>query len=860
MKSRQMRSHRRFSVERLEDRALLSGGSPGPGSLNPGFGTGGVVTSSPIFGPTSDIGVAIQQQSDGKIVVAGTARGVESQSAFSLARYNSGGSLDTTFGDAGTVFTPFVSGTVAASVSAMAIEPDGKIVVVGTVNGTIDNNSVEEFALARYNPNGSLDTSFGTGGEVLTDFGADSISEATSVAIAATGQIVVAGPATIDGTGNFGVAEYNANGSLDQTFGTGGEATANFGPNGTIILPAVGLALQSNGQIVVAGPVNHGPVTDLGLARFNSNGRLDNGFGTGGLVDTSFGTANFSTVAGVALEPGTGAIVVAGTVDASSTEEVALARYNASNGSLDQSFGTGGEVITPAAPETLSTAAGMAIQPADGAIVVTGMSSGFDRRGNSFQDFITARYRASNGSLDPGFGTGGEVLTTFGNGSSTNGSGVAIQANGEIVAVGFVAFNSGGTVAGFAVARFQSNGNLDPGFETGGEVITNVPGPSSDVAAGEAIQSNGQIVVAGTASVFGPDGSDPGVFEISEDFALTRFNSDGSLDTSFGNDGSVLTDFGGGENQAVGVTIQPDGKILVVGSVDGDIGVARYNPNGSLDTSFGNGGEVLVNFSGGAGAAGLVLQSNGKIVLAGTSSDDFALARLNPNGTLDTSFGTGGEVLTSFGADMAAGATGVALQSNGQIVVVGLIVEPVTFNDEFAVARYTTTGALDKTFGHQGEVTTSFGKNTSAAAKAVAIQSNGEIVVVGTVENANTLTSNFALVRYNTSGKLDNTFGTGGEVTSSFAGSATCVAIQSDGQIVVVGSVPGGIGVARFNADGSLDQGFGEGGLVVTSFGTSPSETANAAGVAITSNGDILVVGTTTDDFQSDFALISLIG
>ena len=171
------------------------------------------------------------------------------------------------------------------------------------------------------------------------------------------------------------------------------------------------------------------------------------------------------------------------------------------------------------------------------------------------------------------------------------------------------------------MARYTPSGNLDRSFGTRGEVITNIPGPSSDVAAGEAIQSDGKIVEVGTASVFAPDGS------IIGDFALTRINADGSVDTHFGTNGSVLTNFGDGSIQAVGVAIQVDGRIVVAGTLTNgefvqEIVLARYNKDGSLDRSFGVGGEVVTDFGDdtSATAAGLAVDSRGRIVVAGTVS------------------------------------------------------------------------------------------------------------------------------------------------------------------------------------------------------------------------------------------------
>ena len=309
------------------------------------------------------------------------------------------------------------------------------------------------------------------------------------------------------------------------------------------------------------------------------------------------------------------------------------------------------------------------------------------------------------------------------------------------------------------------------------EVITNVPGTSSDVAAGEAIQPDGKIVAVGTASVVAPDGS------ILGDIALTRFNADGSVDTSFGTNGSVLTNFGDGSIQAIAAAIAPGGKIVVVGTLTNgefvqEIVLARYNKDGSLDTSFGTGGEVLTSFGDdtSATASGVAVDPNGRIVVGvGTVSgfdaadnffQDFALVRYSASGKLDASFGTGGEVLTSFGDDTSATAAGVAIVPGGKVVVAGSITDPDTFNNDFAVARYNSNGQLDAGFGSGGEVTTSFGPNTSATAVGVALQPDGKIVVAGTVRrgfraSSFTLAAYVGLKRYNTDGKaLDAMFGT----------------------------------------------------------------------------------------------------
>jgi uncharacterized delta-60 repeat protein len=250
-----------------------------------------------------------------------------------------------------------------------------------------------------------------------------------------------------------------------------------------------------------------------------------------------------------------------------------------------------------------------------------------------------------------------------------------------------------------------------------------------------ALQGDGKIVVVG-----GAGGSD---------FALARYNPNGSLDTSFSGDGKQTTDFGGGDF-ADGVALQGDGRIIAVGSSapDGggrDFALARYNPNGSLDTSFSGDGKQTTDFGSFSGAAGVAIQGDGKIVAVGdagggTVGFDFGLARYNANGTLDTSFSGDGKQTTDFGR--SSGAAGVAIQGDGKIVAVGATSSSPY---DFALARYNLNGSLDTSFSGDGKQTTGFG--SSSAATAVALQADGKIVAVGSGQGF-TQSLDFAIARY----------------------------------------------------------------------------------------------------------------
>src|SRR5919198_1971008 len=341
-----------------------------------------------------------------------------------------------------------------------------------------------------------------------------------------------------------------------------------------------------------------------------------------------------------------------------------------------------------------------------------------------------------------------------------------------------------------------ADGDLDPAFGVGGVVMTDFNN-STDIANAVALQADGKLVVAGTTYT---DNDFSG-----EDFAIARYNTDGSLDASFGNNGRVTTDFPGLAAVISAVVVQPDGKIVVAGGAFplftflGDFKVARYNPDGSLDTSFGAGGIVTTIFPGdGSYAFALALQSDGKIIAAGTdfvdfhpgdmSDTDFALARYNPDGSLDATFGNGGTTTTDFlGAEDDI--YSVLIQPDGKIVAVGSANGPFDFYN-FAVARYLANGALDTTFGTGGKVRTDFGNNDLDIAYAAALQPDGKIVAAGTTVFDLGVQQQFALARSNSDGTLDTTFGTGGRQLidfGSFAQSAYAVLIQPDGKIITVG-------------------------------------------------------------------------
>src|SRR5881394_1730403 len=404
-----------------------------------------------------------------------------------------------------------------------------------------------------------------------------------------------------------------------------------------------------------------------------------------------------------------------------------------------------------------------------------------------------------------------------------------------------------------------ADGDLDLTFGTGGMVTTDID-HSTDIANAVATQADGKLVVVGQ-TYKNNDFSD-------EDFVVARYNTDGTLDTTFGSGGRVRTDFPGLAAVPSSVVIQPDGKIVVAGGAfpqftfAGNFEVVRYNPNGSLDRSFGNGGIVTTTFPEGSYAFDVALQPDGKIIAAGTvfvdfipgepSNTDFALARYNPDGTPDATFGNGGQVSTDF-VGLEDDAFSVLIQPDGKIVAVGSADSPATYYD-FAAVRYLSNGTIDTTFGVAGKVSTDFGDQNFDRARSAALQADGKIVAAGFAISQNGGVQNFAVARYTSNGVLDTNFGTGGMTQIDFGNccqGAAKVLLQSNGKIITVGGSNGESSeddflLARLTPTGALDATFGVGGTVRTSFG---DLNGGANGAALQSDGKIMTVG-----FQATFS------
>ncbi len=491
------------------------------------------------------------------------------------------------------------------------------------------------------------------------------------------------------------------------------------------------------------------------------DGTLDTTFGNGaGYVTSAFGSTS-PAGNGLVSEVVTpsGQILLGGTELVTPGPEFAVARYNV-NGTLDGTFGSTSGVPGHVATPVGYTAAGSQVLTS----TATGGNIALDTTNDGFAGDI---YQVGTSQDGP--------LTTAGNATQ------------------------------FTLLRYTSSGVLDSTFGNGGIVTTSIqtssatfPNPN-DQATNLVIQPDGKIVVVGFSTY-------PGA--VGQLMAIVRYNTDGTLDTTFGGGtGIVTTTFVGGNEQYNSVIVQPNGQIVAAGyaSVAGknEFAIARYNADGTLDNSFNGNGEILQPFSsGGAIANSLALQSDGQIVVAGgvttTSGGSFAIARFNTNGSLDTSFGSlntpipgspsipGGTVTPLVGTNAAGtAANSVLLQSDGKIVIAGVAQGVASGPTEFAMARLTNAGILDSTFGTAGVVLQSIG-TVGDGATAIAHSGSGTFLVAGYSSGATAALKQFAIARFTG----DPTSGSVG------AGSSTVAVTPATGLTVNEGGSPGAISVS----------------------------------------------------------------
>lgn len=630
----------------------------------------------------------------------------------------------------------------------------------------------------------SFDPTYAGGGWATMQFHGSEY--AANVGVDANDRIILSGASN----GNFKVAQYNADGTPDASY------SSYFMDYFSSFEIAAGAAVQ-NGLTVIAGTSasEYGAGYDFAVARVLADGKQDDTFGSSGWALTYLGGTQDRAHA-MAVQSD-GKIVVAGQTGDSLNLNIVLLRYNA-DGSTDTTFGSNGVVITDLS--SYDVAYSVRIDASDRIVV-----GGTTLTANGL-DFVLLRYNAA-GMLDFTFGTNGHVTTDFAGGDDIASS-IRILSSGEIVAAGS-AFN--GTDFDFALAKYGSNGVLVILFGSFGRVMHDFGGTLNSGTALR-VQPDGKLVLAGSSGT-----------GTSMDFAVARYNTDGTIDTAFGSSGVVTTDFSGGPDSLMSVAFQSDGKIVVSGQAYNDVtgydfAMARYTTSGVLDPTFNGSGKTTTDFLQPSDVTSAAIQNDGKTILAGVVGHGnymLALARLNRDGTVDSTFGVNGVVQTSLTTGWQV-YNDVALQADGKIVAVGAAIFDGDY--DLIAVRYNSDGSLDSSFGQP----LGYARINIQAADlsySVAIQPDGKILIGGLDDYFGD--SDGVIARLNPDGTTDTSFGGGsGYFTlnvSSEYDAFLKIMVQPDGRIVAAGnsfSTADSVYkmlVARLNPDGTLDAAFGGG-------------------------------------------------
>lgn len=723
-------------------------------SLDSTFGNnGGIIEKSVSTTPSYDRACDAKMQIDGKIVFVG--RSLFSSSF--VARTNVDGTLDSSFNFNGIKFIENITNIVA-----LAIQPDGKIVITGS-------NSVYKL-----NSDGSFDTSFSSDG--ITDL---TYNVSTSnVLIQPDNKILVIGRIFDSGKNNFFVTRLNQDGSYDTNFGNNGIVIQSIGIEFDI---SSDLALQTDGKILVTGNSKNGVVYGFATIRLNSNGVIDTTFGNLGIVLYSNTGQKAARSIGVQTD---GKIVVVG----NSSNTLLVLRYN-NNGTLDTNFDIDG-ILNTTIPISTNLPTSQFVENktnlnilSNGKILVSATTT---------NDFGLIQLN-SNGSLDTTFGTNG--ITQFTNANNEKSCFLIVKPNGKII-TGGTSNDAGITTYKILSNLISSNGILESSTYFNAFL-------SSDRVKSILVQSSGKIIVTSDTSGFGN-----GYSQI-----LTRYNIDGSLDLSFGVNGII-------ENIYAELNLfeQPDGKFLVCSYYE----IQRYSADGIIDTTFGNNGSTEftlqnpnpVNF-----IDNIVITSDSKILLAidyfVNNETSFGVVRLNTNGSIDTTFGVNGFITTRFNTfsptDIEYPAS-ISLNSLNEILVIGFMRPnnvPISITS-IGILKFNQNGTLNTSFGINGKYSLT-NNEFLYPNNIISLPNNQFIVNLFTSLNSQRKSRS---MKFNSNGTLDNSFGTNGIVNDINFNNDMIV--QNDGKILKTGSLNNQMSTTRFNSNGSVDNTFGNLGNLIT--------------------------------------------
>ena len=724
------------------------------------------------FEPLSGYFNALALQSNGKVVAAGGGQ---------VARYNSNGIIDSTFGVDGSVNAYF------QEAYHVLIQPDDKIVVTGYQGYTYQ--SLENFAIARFHSNGHPDHSFMNTGTVETDFN-EFTDIAYSAALQPDGKIIAAGATVVAGDYNFAVVRYNADGSLDNSFSADGKLSFSID---TLSNGCYATAMQNDGKILLAGytTIESYINTDVAVVRLNEDGSFDTSFANDGILIIPMGPGN--DVARSISILSDGKILIGGDTQTGNGYDMMVIRCNP-DGSSDSSFNsTGIAFIDYESHDDFGY--GIAINSVNDKIVVCGAAT------IGVQTDLAVASLEPDGSVDNGFGFDGEVSFDFGNASNVCYN-IAVQSDGKIILAGETI--NGGLDA--AVMRLNQDGSRDSTFNENGLVIFSDPYNYSEYFRPLVLQTDGKLVVGG---------------ELDFNFwSMFRLNPDGSTDSSFNEDGKVITEFSG---TLTSLALQADGKIVAAGYCyspvygdNEDWAVARYNVDGTLDSTFGGDGIVTFDYEHDSQwAYDVLVQPDGKIVVAGELDQSTGIIRLNPDGSFDNAFSNDGIMLATPNSNFNYYTRSILIQADGKIV----------FSLGTTLGRTNSNGTLDTTFGggwgYQSVIIPGYvyaGSETIPTDQFL-IQPDGKFLLAATVWDGDQFGQNdFAFIRFTKDGPVDSTWGVNGVMIYDIDSSTdfiSSIAMQPDGKVIGCGATDKNfmavriltdinVGIANAESDGEM--------------------------------------------------------
>lgn len=734
------------------------------GAPDAGFGTNGVVTTN-ISGSSSDELMALRLLPDGKILVAGNG----DQNV--LVRYNSNGSLDNSFDSDGILV---ITNPDAFSIKDMQVQSDGKIVLLGDIW-----TWPAELAVLRLNTAGAPDLTFDGDGVFTWNAGTQS-AYAASLALQADGKILVGGLVEEEDTGDllYLLLRLTTAGVADNSFAGGtGFTTVNPGPeddelNKLLVLPdgnimAGGFGYRSDGAMVYTT-----------LVRYTSSGIPDATFNTNGIRTISSETTGFFSL-GAMIADGNKTVLTGVWRNSNEVYSFAVLRLNADGGN-DNTFGTNGIATTGL---TAHSQLGVLIaRQTDGNY----LTAGYVLNG---KDYTAGLLRLqSTGAVDASFDGDGLVEFMMSNQASSDQANVLHVFSDDAFLIGGN-YGAGLSELGF-VKKFRPDGTPDPAFGTDGRV--NLMSSFSVRISDLTVLSNGQLIVAGSYYDLMKG----------EDLVLYRLNANGTPDPAFGNNGKVVIPISANTmDLCLSIGVLSDGRLVMLGLRESSNSSVFYllcfTANGTLDASFGTGGKTQVqglttNWDSYRSSANMLLvQPDDRIVVVGSTegsmNENVGLRRYTPNGVVDATFNSGMIVSSDLGGDEYGVA--LALQSDGKLVVSAQTLHP-TYGMKSAVLRYLSTGAPDNSFGTNGQRILAPISPYMGWPAAVLLQPDQKILMAGSVLNS-TFNSFMVVARLKANAEMDSSFGTYGVAilpnTADGYDATMDMRLQSTGKILLCG-------------------------------------------------------------------------